>query len=82
MHFWSFIAKPLEYIAVSRMQMHPHTSGTSKKSPNVYKSCPKWYSIEKWKILTTHRKLPKHVGSLGIIIIATGFEKFFFFFFL
>ena len=32
-------------------------------------------SLEKWKILTPLQKLPKNVGDLGKIIIATGFEK-------
>ena len=34
-------------------------SVTSKKSPNVYKSCPKRTSLVKWKILTTLQQLPK-----------------------
>ena len=46
-----------------------------KKSPNVYKSCPKWLSLEKLKILTPLQKLPKNVGDLGKLIIAKGFEK-------
>ena len=50
-------------------------SVTSKKSPNLYKSCPKLISLEKLKILTTFQKLPKTVGDLGKIIVATGFEK-------
>ena len=49
-------------------------SGTSKKSPNVYKSCPKIISLEKLKILTLVQKLPNNVGKLGKIIFATGFE--------
>ena len=32
-------------------------------------------SLEKWKILTHLQKLPKNVGNLGKIIVATGFEK-------
>ena len=32
-------------------------------------------SLEKWKILTLLQKLPKNVGNLGKIIVATGFEK-------
>ena len=28
-----------------------------KKSPNVYKSCPKMVSLEKWKILNTFTKI-------------------------
>ena len=50
-------------------------SVTSKKSPNVYKSCPKMISLEKLKILTPLQKLPKNVGDLGKLIIAKGYEK-------
>ena len=50
-------------------------SVTSKKSPNVYKSCPKIISLEKLKILTPLQKLPKNVGDLGKLIVAKGFEK-------
>ena len=32
-------------------------------------------ALEKWKILTPLQKLPKYVGDLGKIIVATGFEK-------
>ena len=46
---------------------------TSKKSPNVYKSCPKMDFTR--KILTPLQKLPKDVGDLGKLIVATGFEK-------
>ena len=46
-----------------------------KKLQNVYKSCLKMISLEKWKILTPLQKLPKNVGNLGKIIVATGFEK-------
>ena len=44
-------------------------SVTSKKSPNVYKSCPKIIS------LTLLQKFPKNVGNLSKIIVAKGFEK-------
>ena len=50
-------------------------SVTSKKLPNVDKSCPKMNSLEKLKILTPLQKLPKNVGDLGKIIVAKGFEK-------
>ena len=44
--------------------------------PNVYKSCPKMISLEKWKILTPFQKLPKNAGDLGKqLILTTGFEK-------
>ena len=46
-----------------------------KKSPNVYKSCPKTISLEKLKILTTLQKMPKNVGDLGKLIVANGSKK-------
>ena len=49
-------------------------SVTRKKSPNVYKCCPKMISLEKGKILTTLQKLPKNVEDLGKLIVAKGFE--------
>ena len=49
-------------------------SVTSKKSPNVYKSCPKMISLEKLKMLTPLQKLPKNVEDLGKLIVA-GLEK-------
>ena len=51
------------------------TSVTSKKSPNVYNSCPKLILLEKLKILSPLQKLPKNVGDLGKLIAAKGFEK-------
>ena len=53
----------------------PTTSVTRKKSPNVYKSCPKIISLEKLNILTPLQKLPKNVGDLGKLIVAKGLEK-------
>ena len=50
-------------------------SVTRKKSPNVYKSCPKLISIEKFKILTPLQKLPRNVRDLGKLIVAKGFKK-------
>ena len=50
-------------------------SVTNKKSPNVYKSCPKRISLEKLKIVSPLQKLLKNVGDLGKIIVAKGFEK-------
>ena len=41
------------------------SSVTRKKSPNVYKSCPKMISLEKLLILTPLQKLPKNVEDLG-----------------
>ena len=48
---------------------------TSKKLPNVCKSCPKMISLEKLSILTPLLKLPKNVGDLGKLIVAKDFEK-------
>ena len=50
-------------------------SVTSKKSPNVYKSCRKMISPEKLKIFTPLHKLPKNVVDLCKLIVATGFEN-------
>ena len=41
------------------------SSVTSKKSPNVYKSCPELISLEKLKIFTPLQKLPKNLRDLG-----------------
>ena len=49
-------------------------SVTRYKLPNVYKSCPKVNSQEKWMILTPLQKLANNVGDLGKIIVATSFE--------
>ena len=57
---------------VARLKFFISTSVTSKKSPNVCKSCPKMISLAKLKILTTLQKMPKNVGKM---IVATGFEK-------
>ena len=57
------------------LKMMVRTSVTSKKSPNVYKSCPKMILTEKLHILTPLQKLPKNVGDLVKVIVATGFEK-------
>ena len=50
-------------------------SVTRKKLPNVYKSCPKMISLEKWYILTPLHKLPKNVGDWDKLIVAKGFKK-------
>ena len=50
------------------------TSVTRKKSPNVYKSCPKLNSLENDIFLTPLQKLPKNVGDLGKLIVAKGFK--------
>ena len=46
-----------------------------KNCTNVYKSCPKMISLDKWMILTPLQKLPKNVGDLGKLIAAKGFKK-------
>ena len=51
------------------------TSVTSKKSPNVYKSCTKMISLEDGKISTPLPKLPNYEVNLGNIIVAIGFKK-------
>ena len=50
-------------------------SVTSNKSPNVNKSHRNMISLKKLKIFTPLQKLPKYVGDLGKLIVATGFEK-------
>ena len=45
-----------------------------KNSPNVYNSCPKMISLEKWDF-DTYTKLPKNVGDLGKSIAAKGLKK-------
>ena len=42
---------------------------TSKKSPNVNRSCPKMISLEILKILTPLQKSPKNVGDLGKLVV-------------
>ena len=55
--------------------METNIQRDQKKAPNVYKSCPKMISLEKWKILTPLQKMPKNVGDLGILSVAKGFKK-------
>ena len=50
------------------------SSVTRKKSPTVYKSCRKMFSLENLKILTPLQKLPKNVGDLGKSIVANCFK--------
>ena len=57
------------------MRQQVVSSVTSKKSPNVYKICPKMISLEKWNILSPLQKLPNTEGHLGKIVVATGFKK-------
>ena len=63
------------YVRHNYMCLILRSSVTSKKSPNIYKSCPKMISLEKFQILTPLLKLPKNVGDLGTLIVAKGFEK-------
>ena len=46
-----------------------------KKSPNVYKICPKIISLDKSNILTTLQNLPKNMRDLGKLIVTKGFKK-------
>ena len=48
---------------------------TSKKLPNVYKKLPKNDFTNKMEDFDNFKKLPKNVGNLKKIIVATGFEK-------
>ena len=64
-----------EPITVGNKKISIHTSVTRKKSPFVYKSCPKMISLEKLKILTLLQKLPKNVVDFGKLIVAKGFKK-------
>ena len=54
--FWHFIfhfrCRRCSLVPQSLLQGHPRLSVTSKKSPNVYKCCPKMIALEKIKILT------------------------------
>ena len=51
------------------------SSVTRKKSPNVYKSCPKIISLEQWYVVTPLRKLPKNEEDLGKLIVTKGFKS-------
>ena len=57
------VSKTTTHFAFSKFSV------TSKKLPNVYKSCSKMISLENLKIL------PKNVGDLSKLIVAKGFEK-------
>ena len=63
------------YMLIGSSLTRSATSVTSKKLPNVYKSCPKMISLGKLKILTPLQTLPKDVQDLGKLIFAKGFEK-------
>ena len=51
------------------------SSVTSKKSPNVYKSCPKQNLQEKWKFWLLLKNCLQMWAILGKIIVTKGFEK-------
>ena len=55
--------------------MYVGNSVTSKKLPNVYKKLPKNDFTNKMEDFDNFKKLPKNVGNLKKIIVATGFEK-------
>ena len=50
-------------------------SVTRNNSQNVYESCSNMILLENLQILTPLEKVPKTVGDLGKVIIATGFEN-------
>ena len=50
-------------------------SVTRKKSPNVYKSCPKMISLEKSYILTTLQKFLKNLRDLAKLSVAKSIQK-------
>ena len=50
-------------------------SVTRKKSPNVYKSCLKMISLEKWKILTHLQKLPINLRDLGKLMFPKALKS-------
>ena len=50
-------------------------SVTRKKSPNVYKTCPKMISLEKWKISTSLQNLPKNVDDLCKLILPKALKR-------
>ena len=74
-HF--FLTNALEQLAFMRGQvcLSCVCSVTSKKSPNVYKSCPKWFYHKNERFWTPLQKLSENIGNLGKIIVATGFDK-------
>ena len=67
--------KALHFRSILLCSQWHSCSVTRKKSPNVYKSCPKMISLQKSYILTTLQKLPKNVRYLGKLIVAKGFKK-------
>ena len=57
-HFWCHVNPIRQLKAAATDCVLP--SVTSKRLPNVYKSCPKMISLEKLRILTSLQKLPKN----------------------
>ena len=70
-----YIAKTFSSKAIFFTFIYTIYSVTSKKSPNVYKSCPKMISLVKLKIFTALQKLPKNARDLGKLVDPKGFEK-------
>ena len=72
------LKKEIESMLLTRQagNVRAMISVTSKKSPNVNKSCQKMISLAKLKILTPSQKLSEYVGDLGKLIVAKGFKKF------
>ena len=75
--FFSFFAPPRNFAHAknSSEQSSPKNrrfeikgSVTSKKLPNVYKSCPKMFFLETFQIQSHLQKMPKNVGDLGKVI--------------
>ena len=64
-------------LAVGKVREHwqPRNQCDQKKLSNVYKSCPKMISQEKWMTLTHLQKLPKNVRDLDKLIVSKGFKK-------
>ena len=78
LHLWTLgrmDSRMVSHSTLNDSTLRPGTSVTSKKSPNVYKSCPKMILLEKWMILIPLQKLHNNVGNLGKITVATGFKK-------
>ena len=72
---YGHLISSINWIRQVRLSISLINSVTRKKSPNVYKSCPKMISLEKLNILTPLQKLPKNVGDLGKLIVAKDFKK-------
>ena len=66
--FWPYLkSKPLTFVTSKQCDQ--------KKSPIVYKSCPKMNSVEKRWILTPLQKWPKNVGDLGKLLLTKALKS-------